>query len=176
MGGGINKHIGGYSDPAIGTLGAGCATWFHTNQYDTVSHPGIGGGADTYAVFFDDCSWQSVCGGLYAACAIGDGSLSPGNVTVDKHGAITRYEVETVTTRTVGENAVDTVVTATLASDASLGTYTFTLNNATGFHKNRAIIVSKAGSDPWCGRITNITGNVVTASGKDGGGLILTDL
>ncbi|MDQ6867657.1 MAG: hypothetical protein M3178_04375 [Pseudomonadota bacterium] len=40
-GGGINKHIGGSSDPSVGTLGAGCATWFHTNQYGTVSHPGI---------------------------------------------------------------------------------------------------------------------------------------
>jgi hypothetical protein len=58
-----------------------------------------------------------------------------------------------------------------------MGTHSFTLTNATGFHEKRAIIVSRAGSDPWCGRITDpVTGNVVTASEKDGGGLPFTAL
>jgi len=131
-GGGTNLSIAGPSDPPVGTLGAGCATWFHTNQFNSVSHPGIGGGGPTFNVFFDDCSWQSVIGGIYAACAIGDGGKSPGNVTVDKNGTITRYEVETVTPPTIGENAVDTVVKTTLASDAPVGTHTFTLTDITG--------------------------------------------
>jgi hypothetical protein len=135
-GGGTNLHIGNYSDIAVGTLGAGCATWFHTNQYNTVSHPGIGGSAASFAVFFDDCSWQSVCGGICAACAIGDGSLSPGNVTVDKNGAITRYEVETAVPPAVEANAVDTRVITTLASDAPMGTHTFSLTDSTGFIVN----------------------------------------
>lgn len=92
-GGGRNLLIGGYSDPAVAVIGAGAATWFHTNQYSSASHPGITGGAATYAVYFDDCSWAGVIGSLNAACSLGDGNMSPGCLTVDPTGSYTLYSV-----------------------------------------------------------------------------------
>jgi hypothetical protein len=39
---GHNLNDGGAQNAAVSTLGAGCCTWFHTNQYCTVLHQGLG--------------------------------------------------------------------------------------------------------------------------------------
>lgn len=167
-GGAASLHIGGYgAHPETAKLGAGCLTWFHSNQFGTVVHPPVpsGGNAATFGVFFNNCSWQGVIGGLYSACAVGDGPLSPGDITVDGYGNCTIYQEASYTPPTTGANAVDTVFHTTLASSATAGDIAFHLNDVSGFVLHRAIVISHPGTDPFVGRIETIdpVGKLVTA-------------
>ncbi len=168
-GGGASILLGRYSSPSVPIIGAGCCTWFHTNQYNGGSFPTIAESAATWNVFFDNCSWTGVVGGLYPACALGDGPQSPGCVTWNG-SAYTLYEVDTFTPPTSGDNTVDTVVSTTLTSCTSIGAKSFAVTDASGFTTRRGLQVCMPGYSPWFGIISDISGSTITAADVFGDG------
>jgi hypothetical protein len=178
-GNGRNLNAGAASNPAVSSTGAGCCTWFHTNEYGTVTHPGIDAvseksGAATFFVFFEDVSWRGVVGGLYPACAVGDGPLSPGDLTVDAQGNYTAYVVggQMPPNLQIGQNAVDAVYSTTLTQDSLVSQTqgvgsTFNVASTTGFTLYRGLAAqnAKPSHQAWYGQITSIDqqNNVITA-------------
>jgi hypothetical protein len=175
-GGGHSLFIDGSQ---VSSLGAGCCTWFHTNQFSTVMPNDIKGitpGADSMFVYFEDVTWAGVVGGIYAACAVGDGPLSPGSVTVDEQRNYTAYLITGQVPPSTGRNAVDTVHSTTLTQDTPSSqtkgvASVFDVADTTGFTVNRALIATKAGQSPWVGRITNITQTSITVLDENQSGL-----
>jgi hypothetical protein len=80
-----NSTLGTPTVPFTGTPGR--TTWGYYGA-STISVS-----AATNGVYFDECSWTGVIGGLYPACALGDGVQSPGCVAVDSRGNSTVYMI-----------------------------------------------------------------------------------
>jgi hypothetical protein len=124
-------------------------------------------------VYFEDVTWLGVVGGIYAACAVGDGPLSPGDLTVDEKGSYTAYLISGQAPPSAGQNAVDTVHSTTLTQDTPPNASVFNVADRTGFTMNRALIATQPGQDPWVGRITSIdtNTNAITVLDQDQSGL-----